>query len=122
MRVKVEIGSVGETSCVLTDVDRFSDFKVVVDPRLSPEAAGDAMATAGVGELLGGNAWVSIPWLKSQLAGQGATFWIGFDGMVSYAKSHGWLSSDQTALQAHVEHQDLSRPRSESDAIPLAVQ
>lgn len=109
MLVKVEIGRAGQTNCALADVNRLDDFKVVVDQALTAEAIGAAIATAGAGELLGGKAWVSITWLRSQLADQRASYWAGFDEMLSYAESHGWLSSDQTALQAHVEHQDLKQ-------------
>lgn len=111
MLVKVEIWGTGQNSCALADVDKLNDFKVVVDHALSAEAAGAAMATNGTGELLGGKAWVSITWLRSQLADQMASYWASFDEMVSYAESQGWLSSDQTALQAHVEHQDLKQTK-----------
>lgn len=104
--MKVEIVRAGPISFALADFDRLDEFKVVVAYGISAEEAAAAMTKAGVGELFsGGYAWVSISWLRSQLSIQATSFWDGFDGMVSYAKSHGWLSHDHDALRAHLEYQ-----------------
>ena len=73
-----------------------AEFRGVDDP-----AAAAALSAAGLGELSGDHVWLSVAGLRA--AGDGSPEWTaGFDGMVAYAGSKGWMSADGTQVQAHI--------------------
>jgi hypothetical protein len=64
-------------------------------------AAAAALSAAGLGELSGDHVWLSVAGLRAAADGtpDGAA---GFDGMIAYAASKGWISADGSRVQAHV--------------------
>src|SRR5690606_34208926 len=73
----------------------------------SAEPAWLAGALAGAGRVDGapeGHVWVDTAWLRSQAAALDlpAGWPEGFEGMLGYARSKGWLDAEGAAIQAHV--------------------
>ncbi len=71
-------------------------------------AAARALAEAGLGHVVDGVAWLGVQGLRAAvlaaLEASGQDVAASFDGMVSYARSHGWVSLDGERLQAHLVH------------------
>ena len=64
-------------------------------------AAAAALSAAGLGELSGDHVWLSVAGLRA--AGDASPEWAaGFDGMIAYAASQGWVDADGTRVRAHV--------------------
>jgi hypothetical protein len=63
---------------------------------------GAALAESGVGRIEGADALIEVDAIRRLAAGRVPPEWSGdFDGMLSYAKTKGWLQGD--AIQAHIE-------------------
>lgn len=60
-----------------------------------------AAALSGVGRYDGEHAWISRNWLVGQGAAHGAAWQAGFDRMLAFAQSKGWVEND--AIRAHIE-------------------
>jgi hypothetical protein len=60
-----------------------------------------ALADAALGTVDGDHVWLSVSALRA--AGDGSSKWSSaFDGMVAYASSKGWTSTDGSLLRAHI--------------------
>lgn len=81
----------------LEDADNFRAFKVVcTSPRADCEAG-----LAEIGRLDGDHVWVDPTWIRRN--GRPAEEWTtGFDKMVAFAASSGWVD-DAGAIRAHIE-------------------
>jgi hypothetical protein len=90
------------SSVVLRDVDNFRALKVLV----SSDGGDLGAALAGIGRVgESGDAFLEIAGLR-RLAGERAhdPEWVaGFEAMVEYARSEGWVDEQGAALQAHCE-------------------
>lgn len=68
----------------------------------------EALTIAGAGRDIGdGDVYISLPWIRAFMAerGDGDEQWhAGFEGMVGYARSRGWISEDGRAFRSHVTH------------------
>ena len=65
------------------------------------DAAATALSAAGLGTVDGDHAWLDAGALRA--AGDGSAGWTaGFDGMLAYAASKGWTSTDGSAVRAHI--------------------
>jgi hypothetical protein len=96
--------TVTPATVTLADPDDLKSFKVLARAP-SPEPEGLAAALEGVGRLEGGDAFIDAEAVR-RLAGNRAKDpeWSeGFDGMLAYARSKGWMDESGTAIQAHVE-------------------
>ena len=68
-----------------------------------PGALGDVLAATDTGWLLEGQAFIRVEAIRQLSVGKvGPRFDEDFSGMLSYAKAKGWLSGDETAIQAHI--------------------
>jgi hypothetical protein len=89
----------------LTEPDDLKSFKVLARAP-SPEPEGLAKALEGVGRLAeGGDAFIEVEAVR-RLAGNRARdpeWSAGFEKMLAYAGSKGWMDPSGTAIQAHVE-------------------
>jgi hypothetical protein len=66
------------------------------------EAVGSAMGEAGHAADNDGHVWVSADWIRSTVSGDDE--WIaGFEAMVSFATSKGWMNDPGTHILAHIE-------------------
>jgi hypothetical protein len=92
-------------SATLADPDDLGSFKVLARGR-EGDTAGLAAALQGVGTLAGdGHAFVGVDAVR-RLAGdraQDPEWAAGFEKMLAYAGSKGWMDDAGTAIQAHVE-------------------
>jgi hypothetical protein len=92
-------------SVTLADPDDLGSFKVLA---LAPQAhpGSLAQALAGIGTIAeDGEAFIAVDAVK-RLAGERASDpgWLsGFEKMLAYASSKGWMDPSETAIQAHVE-------------------
>ena len=91
------------SSVSLADPFDFFDFHVAVagggvdDPRLA-----DLLAPHGRVE--GEHAWITTEAVVALVGDVGDDAWqAGFDGMIDYARGHGFLSEDGSAIRAHLE-------------------
>jgi hypothetical protein len=95
----------------LLEPDDFKSLKVVVHaPASRQDDLAQALAPVGAVDAEG-NALLAIDALK-RLAGDRADDpqWLaGFDAMVRYARTRGWVDAGGTALQAHCEFDEESR-------------
>ena len=66
------------------------------------QAVGAAMGPAGYAADDAGHVWVSSSWIRQTVAGDG-DWAAGFDAMVEFAASKGWMNDERTHIKAHVE-------------------
>jgi hypothetical protein len=90
----------GEVRATVADAGNLkqlhAEFRGVGDDR-----AAAALAAAGLGRVDGDHAWLDAGALRA--AGDGSAAWAtGFDGMLAYAASQGWVSADGAAVRAHI--------------------
>jgi len=91
--------TVDQTGAVsLTEADNFRGFKVA-SSLADPAALGQALRAAG--RFDGEHAWIERSWLVAQ-AGGGAEWAAGFEKMMAFAQSKGWVADD--AIRAHIEY------------------
>jgi hypothetical protein len=88
----------------LVEPEDFKSFKLVVQGAAEARRLDEALGALGHEQPGGGHAWLRIDGLRG-LAGElsGDPSWSeGFDAMVAYAGTKGWLSSDGEEIRAHV--------------------
>jgi hypothetical protein len=87
----------------LRDVRVFDDFHVEVAPDIDLE---ETLTLAGAGRAIGdGDVYISLPWIRSVMAEReedDEAWQTGFEGMLGYARSRGWISEDGTAFRSHI--------------------
>jgi hypothetical protein len=87
----------------MRDLRVFDDFHVEVAPDVDLE---EALTLAGAGRAIGdGDVYISLPWIRAFMAEReddDEEWHTGFEGMVGYARSRGWISEDGQAFRAHV--------------------
>ena len=63
-----------------------------------------ALVDAAAGRLEGDDAWIGVDAVRRMAAGRVDASWdAGFDAMLAYARSKGWLDEAGHAIKAHVE-------------------
>ncbi len=112
MELVADLGGDGVT---LEEADDFGRFHVrTTGSAASPEEGrrklAGALAAAGAGRLdpAGADAFISQEWLRrtAAAAGAGADWERSFEGMLSYARTKGWVAEADGAIQAHVIWED----------------
>ena len=89
---------VGSDRPSVEDVANLRQLHVELDG-VDDETAAAAIASSGLGTLDGDHVWLSIAGLRA--AGEPTEDWrTGFDGMIDYARSKGWVDGDR--VRAHV--------------------
>jgi hypothetical protein len=99
----IEVIERGAVAMKLQEAADFRRFHVVVPAGLTNAAFAAALAQTGAGELTGSHVFINIDWLKAQVPVKDSAWVQGFDSMVAYARSKGWMNASGTALRAHVE-------------------
>lgn len=90
----------GGDGVALSDPDNFTDLHVKLGAS-SVERAGEALAAAGCGDLVGEHAWLNVGWLRE--AGPDSDDWRSqFDAMIDYARGKGWTDDAGVQVRAHV--------------------
>lgn len=88
----------------LLDPSNFAAFDVVADPPNAPEPAvaaalGDLGAGAGADHV-----WVSVAGVRSLTGDAADADWeTGYQAMLTFAKSMGWMNDDETMIKAHID-------------------
>ena len=87
----------------LEEADDFTRFHVVCEHDADVSSA---LQAAGWGTAdPDGDAYISVDALRTAGRSAGGSDWQdGFEKMLAYAQSKGWLDEAGTAIQAHVEH------------------
>ena len=86
----------------LEDPSNFKQFHVAV--RGAAVDVGAALARSGFGSMEGNDAMISVEAIRSAAAGRVGEGWdAGFESMLEFAGTKGWLSEDGRAVRAHVE-------------------
>ena len=86
----------------LEDPTNLKQFHVSADD--AAVDVGAALAGSGFGTMEGNDAMISVEAVRSAAAGRVGDGWeAGFEAMLDFARSKGWLSDDGTAVRAHVE-------------------
>jgi hypothetical protein len=99
----IEVIEIGSLAMKLQDAANFRRFHVVLPAGLPDAAFAAALAQTGAGELTGSHVFINIDWLKAQVPVKDSAWVQGFDSMVAYARSRGWMNASGTALRAHLE-------------------
>lgn len=82
----------------LDEADNFRSFKIVL-----PAGLGDPrQALSVIGRQDDGHVWVSRCWIEENGRPADADWATGFEAMITYAQSAGWVDEDG-AIRAHVE-------------------
>jgi hypothetical protein len=82
------------------EAGNFRDFKIVTEGSLAP------FTTRGRPvEAIGDHAWVQQAWVTEQSGFSDSPDWLaGFEAMVAFAKSKGWVRAADGAIRAHIEY------------------
>lgn len=86
----------------LEDPDTFTAFHVVAPGRDAASVAATIGGDARADEQ--GHVWLPIAQLHRLGEAHGGAEWrAGFDGMIAWAASKGWVEGDGTLVRAHLE-------------------
>jgi hypothetical protein len=99
--VKVEITD-GYGVARLLEEAAFTEFCIAAPEELDLSVVDSALRQSGAGLMAGTQALISISWIKSQ-ATVTQDWLAGFDAMLAFAGSRGWLSADGKSVRGHVE-------------------
>ena len=87
----------------LRDVRVFDDFHVELADGVD---LAEALTVAGAGRPIGdGDIFVSTAWIRrvmSEREDDDEEWQTGFEGMLGYARSRGWITEDGDGFRAHV--------------------
>ncbi len=97
MRIVIEGSTVS-----LTDPEVFTAFDVLA-PDQSPEQVVEALGSAGLAAEEADHVFVSVAAVRSLADSAASEDWqAGFQGMLDYAGSKGWLDSTGNFIKAHI--------------------
>ena len=99
--MKVEITD-GSGVVRLLEEAVFTEFSVAAPGGLDHSGIDSALRQSGAGLMEGAQALISTAWIKSQ-ATVTREWLAGFDAMLAFAESRGWLSVNGKSVRAHVE-------------------
>lgn len=92
-----------ESGVTLRDVRVFDDVHVELAEGVD---LAEALTLAGAGRAIGdGDVYVSIPWIRTVMAERGEDdeeWQSGFEAMLGFARSRGWIGEEGTGLRSHV--------------------
>ncbi len=94
--------------CSLDDPADFTAFHVLVEGAADGATSATVVSTLGAdgGAVDDDHVFVAVDAVR-RLAGSRDQHWdAGFAGMLGYAESKGWMSSDGSMIRAHVEWAD----------------
>jgi hypothetical protein len=99
--VKVEVTD-GSGVVRLLEEAVFTEFSVAARGGLDLSGIDAALRQSGAGLMAGAHALISIAWIRSQ-ATVTQEWLAGFDAMLAFAESRGWLAANGKSVRAHVE-------------------
>ncbi|MCU0270817.1 MAG: hypothetical protein MUF83_19535 [Acidimicrobiales bacterium] len=89
----------------LVEPDDTDEFHLEVPGSTDLELIDETVASQGAGRLVGGDAWISIVWLRAHAEGNVGDDWpMRFQKMLDYAGSKGWLNDDRTYVRGHIKN------------------
>ena len=103
MYVEITTGGAGTTSGGLCEVDDLHRFSVRAGADCSDELVTNWLAESGAGRRAGDDVAMSVQWLRQCTAERPADWQDGFQKMLDYAATKGWMDDMRTAVMAHFE-------------------
>ncbi|MEV7646819.1 hypothetical protein [Arthrobacter sp. NPDC089319] len=100
----VEVSRSG--GAAVKDLENLRELAVRAGGGLVEQDVAHALAAAGLGTVDAGYAWLEMEQLRAGGAAQPPQWAEGFDGMISFAKSRGWLSDDGGSVRAHIDYRE----------------
>ena len=68
-----------------------------------PQVTDDILRSTGHGHLDGEHAWLDIDHLRASAGRDQPEHWVaGFNAMIDFARTRGWVSDDGSHVRAHV--------------------
>ncbi len=95
-----------DAAAELDDPNNFRAFSIVVPTHVPADELGSFVHRSGVGELDAGgrNVHVQLGVIRRLAAGRTAPDWdTGFDAMIAYARTKGWVDDAGNTVRAHLE-------------------
>ena len=89
------------TGATIEDAAVFTGFNATSTTD-DKDVVGAAMGAAGHAADDDAHVWVSADWIRATVAGD-AEWTAGFDAMVAFARSKGWMNDAGTHILAHIE-------------------
>jgi hypothetical protein len=87
-------------TAVVTDVEDLKRLEVLAPAGLPDDELAGRLGD--LGRLDGDHVWLDVAGLRAAGQPGDAAWGAGFDGMIGYAGSKGWLDEAGTAVRAHV--------------------
>ncbi len=86
------------------DPENLRELAVRAPGGLAQQEVEQALAAAGLGVVDNGHAWLEVAQLRASGTAQPPQWAEGFDGMIAFAKSRGWISEDGRSVRAHIDY------------------
>ncbi|MGO2110487.1 MAG: hypothetical protein ACTH31_02625 [Pseudoclavibacter sp.] len=97
----MQIRITAEGTAEVADADNLKALDVATGGA-TPEQVDAALTASGLGRLEGEHAWLPVEVLRAAARGDRGDDWTaGFDGMIGYARSKGWVN-ESDEVRAHL--------------------
>jgi hypothetical protein len=103
MYVKVAMTDSGDPTGELCEASDLKRFSVRVGAGCHAEAVANWLAEADAGRPVGEDVAINVRWLRQRTAEHPAEWQEGFQKMLDYAATRGWMDEARTVVMAHVE-------------------
>jgi hypothetical protein len=103
MYVEITKGGSGTLSGELCEAADLKRFSVHVGADCPDELVTNWLAASGAGHRAGDDVAISVQWLRQRTAERPAEWQDGFQKMLDYAATKGWMDDARTVVTAHVE-------------------
>lgn len=103
MYVEITMTDSGNLTGELCDAFDLKQFSVHVGEGCPADAVAKWLAEAGAGHPAGEDVAINVQWLRARTAEHPAEWQEGFQQMLEYASTKGWMDEARTVVMAHVE-------------------
>jgi hypothetical protein len=103
MYVNIIMTGSGTATGGLLDTEDLKRFSVRVAKDCPDELVASWLAESGAGHYEGDHVAVSVQWLRQRTEARPRGWQTGFEKMLDYASTKGWMDDARTLVMAHVE-------------------
>ena len=94
----------GDETAILMEANDFTRLHVAAPQSWDATRIDAVLRRAGAGYVHDSNAWLSVDWIAAAEASAADTGWRNdLFKMLDYARSKGWVTLDEAAVQAHIQ-------------------